>query len=199
MLPGSQPGSPQADAAAAASGSDLDTIVRRLQGLEAEANRAAQARSEAQAVIEQQQRELESLRAAGSTGRPLSFNSIVDTRLLAKPSVFHGSAKAWPDWSFTMRAYLGAIDNRFAEALKLAAEAANDTPMSVLSDEYRALSLQLFYTFTMLCADKALVMLRNVEEGNGLSAWRASPGVGTPSTGKVWSDALGHPPVQVRR
>ena len=34
----------------------------------------------------------------------------VDTRVLGRPDKWDGSEKAWPNWSFVMKAYAGAID-----------------------------------------------------------------------------------------
>ncbi len=45
-----------------------------------------------------------------SSARPMS---LVDTRLLGKPQTCNGELQRFPDWSFKLKAYLGAIDVRY--------------------------------------------------------------------------------------
>ena len=49
--------------------------------------------------------------------------SVVDTRLLGRPSTFGGAEAEWPDWSFSMRAYGAAIDAAFPGAMEVASRA----------------------------------------------------------------------------
>ena len=44
--------------------------------------------------------------------------SVVDTRVLSKPESYVGSPTKFPDWSFKMRAYLGAVDERYQKLIE---------------------------------------------------------------------------------
>ena len=39
--------------------------------------------------------------------------SLVDTRVIGKPDQFNGESQKFPDWSFKLRAYMGAVDPRY--------------------------------------------------------------------------------------
>ena len=49
--------------------------------------------------------------------------SVVDSRLLGRPSTFGGAEAEKPDWSFSMRAYGPAIDAAFPGAMEVASRA----------------------------------------------------------------------------
>ena len=70
--------------------------------------------------------------------------SLVDTRLLGKPENFVGDPQKYPDWSFKLKAYLGAIDVRY-QALMANVEQSNGQLLNVgLSSEEAQLSTQLY-------------------------------------------------------
>ena len=56
--------------------------------------------------------------------------SLVDTRLLGKPASFSGDPQKYPDWSFKLKAYLGAIDVR-CQALLAHVEQSNGPLLNV--------------------------------------------------------------------
>ena len=47
-------------------------------------------------------------------------SSLVDTKLLSKPSEFEGKEEDWTRFSLKTKAYLGAIDHKYNELLKIA-------------------------------------------------------------------------------
>ena len=51
--------------------------------------------------------------------RGVSTSSLVDTRLLGKPEGFTGDPQKYPDWSFKLKPYLGAIDVRYQAMISL--------------------------------------------------------------------------------
>ena len=53
----------------------------------------------------------------------LQSMSVVDTRLLGRPSTFGGAEAEWPDWAFSMRAYGAATDAAFPVAMEAASRA----------------------------------------------------------------------------
>mgnify|MGYP000046206087 CR=1 FL=1 len=69
--------------------------------------------------------------------------SLVDTCLLGKPESFSGDPQKHPDWSFKLKAYLGAIDPRY-QALMAFVEQSTTSVLNVgLSPEEAQLSTQL--------------------------------------------------------
>ena len=44
--------------------------------------------------------------------KPAASTSLVDTRILGKPDQFHGDSTKYPDWSFKLKSYMGAVDSR---------------------------------------------------------------------------------------
>ena len=69
--------------------------------------------------------------------------SLVDTRLLGKPESFSGDPQTYPDWSFKLKAYLGAIDVR-CQALMAHVEQSSGPLLNVgLPPEEAQLSTQL--------------------------------------------------------
>ena len=91
--------------------------------------------------------------------------SVVDTRLLGRPSTFGGAEAEWPDWAFSMRAYGAAIDAAFPVAMEAASRAV--APVLVT---------QLFFMLAMMTKGPALAIVRQAEISgggpNGLEAWR---------------------------
>ena len=93
--------------------------------------------------------------------------SVVDTRLLGRPSTFGGAEAKCPDWAFSMIAYGAAIDAAFPVAMEAASRAV--APVLVTT---------LFRSRTergSTAKGPALAIVRQAEIGggpNGLEAWR---------------------------
>ena len=76
----------------------------------------------------------------------------VDTRLLGKPSDFSGAQDAWRDWSTVFKVYDGAAIPRLQKLMDKAAKATEPTPnATILDDDDRAASAQLFWMMLMIC------------------------------------------------
>ena len=45
-------------------------------------------------------------------------HSVVDTRVLSKPESYTGDPSRFADWNFKMRAYLGAVDERYQHLIE---------------------------------------------------------------------------------
>ncbi len=75
--------------------------------------------------------------------------SVIDTRLMQKPQAFGGDRTAWSDWSFTFRAYVGAVNGRIQLLMDQAQ--ASDTALPPAHDATdRALDEQLYFVIVML-------------------------------------------------
>ena len=102
--------------------------------------------------------------------------SVVDTRLLGRPSTFGGAEADWPDWAFSMRAYGAAIDAAFPGAMEIPSRATAPVLVTTLGVPEQNVARQLFFMLAMMTKGPALAIVRQVEisDGgpNGLEAWR---------------------------
>ena len=69
--------------------------------------------------------------------------SVVDTRVLSKPESYVGSPTKFPDWSFKMRAYLGAVDERYQKLIEKTEMATEPLRNATMATEDARLSTQL--------------------------------------------------------
>ena len=94
--------------------------------------------------------------------------SVVDTRLLGRPSTFGGAEAEWPDWAFSMRAYGAAIDAAFPAVAPVL--------VTTLGVPEQNVARQLFFMLAMMTKGPALAIVRQAEISgggpNGLEAWR---------------------------
>ena len=102
--------------------------------------------------------------------------SVVDTRLLGRPSTFGGAEAEWPDWAFSMRAYGAAIDAAFPDAMEVASRAVAPVLVTTLGVPEQNVALQLFFMLAMMTKGPAFAIVRQAEISgggpNGLEAWR---------------------------
>ena len=102
--------------------------------------------------------------------------SVVDTRLLGRPTTFGGAEAEWPDWAFSMRAYGAAIDAAFPVAMEAASRAGAPVLVTALGGHEQNVARQLFFMLAMMTKGPALAIVRQAEISgggpNGLEAWR---------------------------
>ena len=119
-------------------------------------------------------------RIAVPEGRPVAGpaaapTALVDTRLVAKPTIFSGDAgsmPSWADWSFQIRAYVGAVNPRVLEIMRHAADSPIPVTGRLGTPADVPVSAQLYYILVMLVKGKALDILKGAPEGDGAEAWR---------------------------
>ena len=75
----------------------------------------------------------------------LQSMSVVDTRLLGRPSTFGGAEAEWPDWAYSMRAYGAAIDTAFPGAMEVASRATAPVFVTTLGGLEQNVARQLFF------------------------------------------------------
>ena len=92
-------------------------VPQRLQRSEQAATEQLHARRGAEhALVEAQNRIAQLGQALHRGARPtVSVGQVVDTRVLWRPDMLDGSQKAWPNWSFVMKAYAGAVDQQLSD------------------------------------------------------------------------------------
>ena len=96
----------------------------------------------------------------------------MDTKLLSKVPTWNGDEDQWFEWSFAFRAYCVVSSLISSEDLERAAGSTTSLPLSGQSPEARVSSGTLYYLLVLLCTEKAQVILRTVEVGNGVEGWR---------------------------
>ena len=105
---------------------------------------------------------------AGTSGG----SSTVDTKLQSKPTEFEGKEEDWTRFSLKVKAYLGAIDPRYTEMLKIAEDpdqSLNHVDLDPGDDRRYG---QLFFVLTMLLKDRAMDKVELVDANCGLQLWR---------------------------
>ena len=96
----------------------------------------------------------------------------MDTRLLGKPCEFSGAQDARRDWSAVFRGYASAA-GRLQKLMVEAAKARTPSPnASILEEDDRAASAQLFWMMLMICKGAALNIVFLAGDSEGLEAWR---------------------------
>ena len=143
----------------------------QLQATQQELLQSAQQRTQ----LEQQLREARSSsqssqerpRARGPETKPL-----IDTRILGKPDGFNGEDHKWKDWSIVTKTYAGVVCPELAE-LMVDAEGSETAVhnATLLEEEQRAASHQLYFILLMLCRGPALDRVVNAGNLEGLEAW----------------------------
>ncbi len=151
--------------------SDPAVLLEALNQLNA---RMGQQESRIQTLTTENQSLTTRLASSTSTNPPrqAAAPSLVDTRLLGKPENFTGDPQKYPDWSFKLKAYLGAIDVRY-QVLMANVEQSNGPLLNIgLSDEEAQLSTQLYYVLVMLSSGAALDKCHNAGVNEGFETWR---------------------------
>ena len=96
----------------------------------------------------------------------------VEPRLLGRPSHFDGGEESWADWSVQLRAYLSTMDGDMAGIMD-GSEALN---RPIVVEEWNAegvaASKRVYFILAKLLKGTALLILKQVEKGNGLECWR---------------------------
>ena len=72
----------------------------------------------AQTILAQERERLaQQVQSMASTPRQRVQAGVVDTRVIGKPDQFDGDPMKYADWSFKLRSYFGAVDQRYPEEL----------------------------------------------------------------------------------
>ena len=143
--------------------SALDSLTRQNVDLQAE---LARNRQQAASELETLRQELR------APQRATSPTVGVDTRLLGKPGVFSGAQEAWRDWSAVFRGYAGAAVPRLQKLMGEAAKATSPVPnVTILKEEDRAASAQLYWMMLMICKGAAKNIVFLAGDNEGLEAW----------------------------
>ena len=131
--------------------------------------------SERESFVQQSQ----NLTATASTQSSRVGVGEVNTRVIGKPNQFDGDTMKCADWSFKLRSYLGAVDQRWQKELTETEASMTPGLNATLDSDGSVLSTQLYYMFVMTTSGTALDKCHNasVKEGFDVysSSWSGSP------------------------
>ena len=97
---------------------------------------------------------------------------VVDTRVIGEPDQFDGDPMKYADWSFNLRSYLGAVDQRYQHELTTTETSSTPRLNTTLGSEESALSTQMYYILVMTTAGAALDKCHNAGVNEGFEDWR---------------------------
>ena len=141
-------------------------------------------------LAQERERLAQPVQSMASTPRQRVQAGVVDTRVIGKPDQFDGDPMKYADWSFKLRSYLGAVDQRYQEELMKTESSSTPRLNSNLGSEESALSTQMYDILVMTTAGAAFDKCHNagVNEGfegletvgDGMGAQTSDEVCGTP-------------------
>ena len=123
-------------------------------------------------LAQERERLAQQVQSMASTPRQRVQAGVVDTRVIGKPDQFDGDPMKYADWSFKLRSYLGAVDQRYQEELMRTESSTTPRLNANLGNEESALSTQMYYILVMTTAGAALDKCHNAGVNEGFEAWR---------------------------
>ena len=126
--------------------------------------------------------------AAGTT---TSAASMVDMRVLGKPSIFAGDDASWKSWSFVMLSFSAAVSPELLALMEKARTNVADMLNVHLTSAEQVWSRQLYYMLSLSTSGEAQRRLQNVPEGEGAEAWKVFSEHYEPKTATRYVGMLG--------
>jgi len=147
---------------------------RRLNdALTAADQRQVRERNEFEQRLQELRAQLATASSSSAARDPLSEAArIIDTRVIGKPDLWHGEKEKFPDWSFTFKGLMVAIDSRYQEIFERVENSVEPLNNNDLDGVNRHLSTQLYYILVVLSRDKAQDKIRKITAGEGFEVWR---------------------------
>ena len=117
-------------------------------------------------------------RAAFGRDRDRQRPTLVDVRGIGKPKVFTSAGNDWHDWSFKYVNFASSVWPEVKELTTWAREQGvnkileYDLVPGIEADTVREISTQMYTSIAQLVEGEALVIVKNVDENNGVEVWR---------------------------
>ena len=115
--------------------------------------------------------------AAGTATTPTATTtpsaSMVDMRVLEKPSNSAGDEASWKSWSFVTWSFSAAVSPELRTLMEKARTTADDMTNLNFTPAEQVWSRQLYYMLSLSTSGEAQMRLQNVPEGEGAEAWKA--------------------------
>ena len=123
-------------------------------------------------LAQERERLAQQVQSTASTPRQRVQAGVVYTREIGKPDQFDGDPMKYADWSFKLRSYFGAVDQRYQEELMETESSSTPRLNANLGSEESALSTQMYYILVMTTSGAALDKCHNACVNEGFEAWR---------------------------
>ena len=107
-----------------------------------------------------------------AAGTSTAAASMVDMRVLGKPSIFAGDEASWKSWSFVMLSFSAAVSPELRALMEKARTNVADMLNVKLTAAEQVWSRQLYYMLSLSTSGEAQRRLQNVPEGEGAEAWK---------------------------
>ena len=107
-----------------------------------------------------------------AAGTSTTAASMVDMRVLGKPSIFAGDEASWKSWSFVMLSFSAAVSPELRALMEKARTNVADMLNVKLTAAEQVWSRQLYYMLSLSTSGEAQRRLQNVPEGEGAEAWK---------------------------
>ena len=89
------------------------------------------------------------------------------------PETFAGETHEWKSWSFKMRQYIAAVDEKLLELVSVEANPLREMPLAGMNEPQKRRARQLAFMLTMHTKDRALQMIAKLgDPTNGFEIWR---------------------------
>ena len=115
-------------------------------------------------LAQETKRLAQQVQSVSNTPRQRVQAGVVDTRVIGMPDQFDGDPMKYADWSFKLRSYLGAVDQRYQEELMKTDASSTPRLNANLGSEESALRTPMYHILVMTTAGAALDKCHN--------AWR---------------------------
>ena len=101
-------------------------------------------------------------------------NNIIDTRVCKIPAAYDGERKNWKHFKLQLNGYVGGVSMTLKNMMKICEgiEVKIDAAAFGLTEEQIQLSAKLWTILSSCLKDKAMDMMCNTPENNGLEVYR---------------------------
>ena len=123
-------------------------------------------------LAQERERLAQQVQSIASTPRKRVQAGVVDTPVIGKPDQFDGDPMEYADWSFKLRSYLGAVDQRYQQELTTTETSSTPRLNATLGSEESSLSTQMYCILVMTTAGAALDKCHNAGVNERFEAWR---------------------------
>lgn len=96
---------------------------------------------------------------------------------------YDGDKSQWPPFKFVLCSLIGAKNPEMLQRMTQAAALTEPIVMGSLSDEDRQMSRKLMFALSQVLGPTSLTLVMNIDDGNGLEAWRSLVSREDPSDG----------------
>ena len=100
-----------------------------------------------------------------------AVGQVVYSRVLGRPDKWDGGEKAWPKWSFVMKAFFGSHRSGVVNGRDACRKQHGCVEQRQVRGRPRVFS-QLYFVSIMLCTERALDRIANAPHGRNMEVWR---------------------------